>query len=127
MSKTIYYGHHQFKYGTKVEEYELKVINNYFSDENICIVNPSTGIKQGRAENAIMTDCLSAVRNCDIFVFSSMSGVIGKGLYTEIQTALLNNKPIFEIYGNTLTKVNDIEFELLNSDTPREYAVYKVF
>lgn len=124
--KTVYYGHHQYKYGTPVEAYELKTIQKYFADD-ITVINPAIDIIQGRAEEEIMTDCLNAVKSCDALVFSSMCGVIGKGLYTEIKTALDNGIPVYEIYGNTLNPADNITFKLLHSDTPREYAVYKVF
>lgn len=120
--KTVYYGHHQYKYGTPVEAYELKTIQKYFADD-ITVINPAIDIIQGRAEEEIMTDCLNAVKSCDALVFSSMCGVIGKGLYTEIKTALDNGIPVYEIYGNTLNPADNIIFSLLHSDTPREYAV----
>lgn len=125
--KTIYYGHHQYKYGTAVEEYELKIIKKYFENRSIRIINPPVDIDQNRPDAEVMADCLDAVKSCDVLVFSSLCGVIGKGLYTEIKTARDNGIPVYEIYGNTLNPADNITFKLLRSDTPREYAVYKVF
>ena len=98
----IYYAHHQWKYGTKIEKYELDLIKKYFP--NATIFNPSTDliIQPGETEEDIMWQCLQTVRNSDILVFSSMDGVIGTGVYHEIAEAKERDKIIFYIYKNAL-------------------------
>ena len=98
----IYYAHHQFKYGTKVEDYELNIIKVYHtsSDE---IINPSEVINKHVTEANIMRQCVILVMDCDELIFSSMDGVIGIGVYTEVMTALALGKPVYYIYQDHLT------------------------
>ena len=98
----IYYAHHQWKYGTKVEAYEIDVIKRYFP--NAKIFNPSTDLILPKCfgEEAIMARCLETVRNSDILVFSSMDGVIGTGVYHEVEEAKRNGKNVFYIFQNRL-------------------------
>lgn len=98
----IYYAHHQWKYGTPVEAYELGLIRSYFP--NADIFNPFTDLNvYGRSEEQIMEQCLKEVRAADIVVFSSMDGSVGKGVYTEIETAVQLRKLILYIHQDELT------------------------
>lgn len=98
---TIYYAHHQWKYKTKVEEYELGVIKRYFP--NAVIFNPSTDLKcDSRSEENIMRECINTVSKSDIVVFSSMDGSIGKGVFREIINATATGKLVLYIYQNQL-------------------------
>lgn len=98
----IYYAHHQWKYGTKVEAYEIDVIKRYFP--NAKIFNPSTDLILPKTadEYAVMKRCLEIVRNSDILIFSSMDGVIGTGVYHEVEEAKKNGKIVFYIFQNRL-------------------------
>lgn len=98
----IYYAHHQWKYGTKIEAYEIDLIKRYFPNANI--FNPSTDLilPPSSDEVTVMKHCLEAVRNSDILVFSSMDGVIGTGVYQEVKEAKKNGKIVFYIYQNRL-------------------------
>jgi hypothetical protein len=120
----VYYAHHQWKYGTKVEEYELNLIKRYFP--NATIFNPSTDIKTIGSEQEIMKECLETVDNSDIIVFSSMDGVIGKGVYTEVMEAKKKGKLILYINQDELdTIVPSIAIYENNSDnaSDRIYAI----
>lgn len=104
----IYYAHHQYKYNTKVEEYELDLIRRYFPSAKIC--NPSEYLNtEGKTEGEIMQDCYDAIDHSDILVFSSMDGVIGKGVWQEISYASNYNKLILYLYQNKLH--TDVHFE----------------
>ena len=98
----IYYAHHQWKYGSKVEAYEIDLIKRYFP--NAKIFNPSTDLilPPSSNEESVMKRCLETVRNSDILVFSSMDGVIGTGVYQEVKEAKKNGKIVFYIYQNRL-------------------------
>lgn len=63
----IYYAHHQWKYGTQVEQYELDLIRRYFP--NAKIFNPSVDLMHTKedGEEAIMEECLKTVRNSQLF------------------------------------------------------------
>lgn len=104
-SKTtsVYYAHHQWKYGTKVEQYELEVISRYFPHANV--FNPATDLLSTNCgdEKVIMEECLDTVANSDILVFSSMDGMIGIGVYTEVDAALKAGKLVLYLTKNTLT------------------------
>jgi len=98
----IYYAHHQWKYGTQVEQYELNLIKRYFP--NAMIFNPSVDLTHTKAdgEEAIMEECLETVRNSDILVFSSLDGTVGKGVYQEVKEAYKNDKLVLYIYHDVL-------------------------
>lgn len=129
----IYYAHHQWKYGTPIEKYEMDLIKWYFSRYEI--INPSTDIeREGKTEDEIMENCLSKVRDCDMVVFSSMDGMIGKGVYHEINEARCNNKPVFYINQECLTPYQHLQivknrYPMVSdiSDHDRVYAfVYQI-
>lgn len=122
----IYYAHHQWKYGSQVEQYELDLIKRYFPNANIC--NPSTDFHfpKSATEESIMQHCLHTVRNSDILVFSSMDGVIGTGVYHEIEEAEKARKLVFYIFHNALYAGAKIE-QLPKCDrTDRLYAYVKL-
>ena len=100
---TIYYAHHQWKYYTEIEDYELELIKKYFPHAKI--FNPSTDLlsRDCGDEDKIMEECLKTVRNSDIVVFSAMDGMIGKGVYQEISMAKICNKLILVLSQNKLT------------------------
>lgn len=98
----IYYAHHQWKYGTKTEDYELKLIRRYFP--NADIFNPATDLVSTKddGEAIIMDECLKTIKDCDILVFSSLDGTIGSGVYQEVEKAKELGKTIFYIYHDSL-------------------------
>lgn len=81
----IYYAHSRMKYNTMIEQYEIALIRQKFSDAEI--INPNGTVDQTAGEEAIMEECYDLIDNCDALVFSSISGVIGKGVYYEIAEA----------------------------------------
>lgn len=102
MNKRIYYAHHRYKYGTKVEEYELKLIKKFYPDADV--FNPATDLDvyDGISEEEAMKRCIAQVKASDIVVFSSMDGVIGKGVYEELEAANEAGIPIYYIHHNHL-------------------------
>lgn len=67
-------------------------------------------------ESEIMDECLRTVENSDIFVFSSMDGVIGKGVYREVKKAKEADKIIFYIFNNILIHGSYVEIKKKNKD-----------
>lgn len=118
---TVYYAHHQWKYGTKIEEYELDVIRRYFP--NAKIFNPSTDLKNKDCsdESKIMKECLDTVRNSDILIFSIMDGMIGKGVYQEIAEAKASGKLVLVLSQNKLHTAFKV-FETPEFKSDRLYA-----
>lgn len=101
----IYYAHHQWKYGTRIEAYELALIERYFPYAKI--FNPSTDLKSKDCgdEEKIMAECLENVENSNIVIFSSMDGMIGKGVYEEITYAKEIGKMVLYMNQNQFTTV----------------------
>lgn len=113
-----YYAHSVLKYNTDVEKYETSLIPG-------CYINPNGNIDQTQSETEIMKHCYRLIDDCDDLVFSSLDGVIGKGVADEIMYAFMNDKPIYYIYNNKLNKVKQIVIKPIeNSTTRRIYATF---
>lgn len=99
---SIYYAHHQWKYGTKVEEYELDLIKRYFP--HAVVFNPATDLKSKDCgdEAIIMDECVSKVLDSDIVIFSAMDGMIGIGVYNEVAAAEESGKLVLCLTQNKL-------------------------
>ena len=118
----IYYAHHLWKYNTEIEKYEIDVIKTVFPMANI--INPNGAVTQDREEKDIMKDCLLTVENCDILVFSSIDGVVGKGVVDEVSKAKETGKRIYFIHSNRLVEAEHCKFNVIeNSNSNRVYAI----
>lgn len=121
----IYYAHHQWKYGTQIEQYELDLIKRYFPDS--VVFNPATELLTDPAlgEEAIMKECLDRVRDSDIIIFSSMDGVVGTGVYHELEEARKNGKFVYYIFRNGLHLSSNSRFNVsMIEDAHRTDRVY---
>lgn len=123
--KLIYYAHHKSKYNTKTELNEINKIEKAFNLSRI--INPNGWIYQCGNENSIMNQCLKMVENCDILVFSTLDdGVIGKGVYSEIEHALNFNKEVYllkdKLYKFTMSDYNKIKIIYEDTKSWRRYA-----
>ena len=117
----IYYAHHQWKYNTTVELYELSLIRRYFP--NASVFNPSIDLKtDSKDESVIMSECLDTVRNSGILSFSSLDGCVGKGVYQEVMQAQNQGKIIFYIYQDGLRTDFGISERPESKRTDRMYA-----
>lgn len=117
----IYYAHHQWKYNTTVELYELSLIRRHFP--NASVFNPSIDLKtDSKDESVIMSECLDTVRNSDILIFSSLDGCVGKGVYQEVMQAQNQGKIIFYIYQDGLRTDFGISERPESKRTDRMYA-----
>lgn len=125
----IYYAHHQWKYHTLIETYELELIKRYFPDSKI--FNPSIDLTSvslayssvERMEEAIMAECLTEVEKSDILVFSSLDGCIGTGVYHEVMKAKEFGKLVFYIYHDQLYTSFSIAKRGDQVRTDRIYAI----
>ena len=118
----IYYAHHQWKYNTPEEAYELSLIKRYFPNATIC--NPVTDLDSIATgdEKIIMKECLNKVRESDIVFFSSLDGCIGTGVYQEIKEAQKTGKIIFYIFQDKFTDHFTITDREESERTDRLYA-----
>lgn len=118
----IYYAHHQWKYGTPEEVYEISLIKRYFPNANI--FNPATDLTTipSGDETVIMNECLNVVRGADILVFSSLDGCVGTGVFHEVKEAMRKGTIVFYIYQDNLIA----DFEIIEREeferTDRLYA-----
>lgn len=122
--KHIYYAHHRYKYGTKVEEYELNLIKKYHPDADI--FNPATDldIHDGITEEEAMEQCIKQVKASDIVVFSSMDGMIGKGVFEELEAA--KEAGIFTLYLHHDALINQEYFDYRKYALSTDDRVYGV-
>lgn len=122
----IYYAHHQWKYNTPEEAYELTLIRKYFPRAAIC--NPATDLESIATgdETIIMQECLNKVKDSDIVIFSSLDGCIGTGVYHEIKYAQKNGKVIFYIFHDKLTANFVIADRKKSERSDRLYAFVSV-
>lgn len=111
MKKKIYYGHHLYKYNTPIEDFELSIIREKLSDYEI--FNPSTQFifSPHMTEDEIMLECLEKVKECDALVFSSLSGVVGRGVYLEVLQALNTGKEVYYLKQDKLIRIKYIKFK----------------
>lgn len=118
----IYYAHHQYKYNTKIEEYELDLINKLLPSYKVLNPNGDVAFKKSSSEEERMDEFLNAVSNCDALVFSSLSGVVGKGVYKEVNLALYLKKPVYYLHDNDLERYYYSDFDIIN-ESNRIYAI----
>lgn len=116
----IYYAHHQWKYNTKIEDYEIELIKA--AHPGCEIVNPNGALDQTKPEVEIMEDCFGMIKDCDRFVFSTLSGTVGKGVCDEVGFAYSWGLPIEIIERNGLHGITVPRFEPMNSGSNRTYA-----
>ena len=117
----IYYAHHLWKYNTPIESYELDLIKRYFPYHEI--INPNGYIEQNREESIIMKDCLTCIEDCSILIFSSVNGVVGRGVVDEFKKASKLGLPIYYIMDDILYDARGYDFKLMNSENNRLYAI----
>lgn len=123
--KSIYYAHHILKYGTAIEAHEIDLIKDNFPDAEI--INPSIDIeqlKEGRTVENIMEDCFFRIRTCDSLVFSTLSGVIGRGVFAEIAFAESLDKDVYEIIdGKLVQSYCGCNIKTLDASNNKFYAI----
>lgn len=127
----IYYAHHRWKYGTEIEIYEQNLIKATFQEA--MVINPfkdvsaiSYWLDKDTAyhpdDRFVMDQCLTKVASSDILVFSSVDGVIGRGVYEEILKAEILGKPVYYIYQDELTQ----GFSIVKKDKPVTDRIYAI-
>ena len=111
MKKIVYYAHHQWKYDTPIEQWELSLIEKKLSKYEV--FNPSTQFifSPYMTEDEIMLECLDKVKECDALVFSSLSGVVGRGVYLEVLQALNTGKEVYYLKQDKLIRIKYIKFK----------------
>jgi len=128
----IFYSHHTWKYGTPIELYEMAKIMSYFdvnNQDDFTIINPSKALNQEQPESDIMKDAFRLIESCDVLVFSTVSGMIGHGVFNEVVYALNCGKRVYQLYGTDFYEIESIgsfmEYwvkDIIFKGNNREYA-----
>lgn len=125
----IYYAHHIWKYGTPIEVFEMSVIKNGFDfEDEFEIVNPRDTLSQGISESEIMKQAFLMIDQCDALVFSTISGVVGHGVFNEVMYALNKGIQVFCLMGDDCYLVEDKEIfkDIIFKGDNRVYALVNV-
>lgn len=118
----IYYAHHIWKYNTPIEEYELECITKQFKDAEI--INPRITLPQDKPENKILQYAYQIIQKCDALVFSTVSGLIGNGIFNEIAVAVNSGKKLYQIEGDTCYAISDANIkDIIFNGNNRIYAL----
>lgn len=129
MKKKIYYAFHQWKYDTEIEEFELDIIRKKLPEYQVFNPSKDFTFSEDMSEKEIMLECLNKVEGCDALVFSSLSGIVGRGVYSEVRCALVNNKEVYYLKQDKLIKIDYIEFGDIEEkfQSNRTFKVVKEF
>ena len=127
MENVIYYAHHLYKYNTKIEDWELELIEEKLPQ--YVIFNPSTHFTFSKemTEEEIMNICLETVRDCEALVFSSLSGVVGRGVFSEVSLAMELGKDVYCLHEDDIVKVESVCFRPCKKRSNRTYMVVDHF
>ena len=125
--KTVYYAHHQWKYGSIREAEEMELIQERFKEH--FVISPSKWIAR-MEETCAMQQCLHMVGNSDALVFTTLlDDIIGKGVFEEIEMALNCGIPVYLLTTNNEFMqvtyedfINDIAIIYEETKTNRRYA-----
>lgn len=121
----IYYAHHVWKYGTPIEDYEIECIKKKFEDAEI--INPRTLLPQDKPESEIMQLAYDTIKGCDVLVFSTVSGMIGHGVFNEIAVAVNSGISIYQFEGNTCYEMKDVDLkDIVFQGDNRVYALVRI-
>lgn len=127
----VYYAHHKMKYNTEIEKYELELIASKMKQEEYIrgnhnekllrldspleIINPNGYIPQDISEKEIMKMCLKCISTeCDALVFSAINGVIGFGVWQEINEAFATGRKVYYIYKGDIIRLYDFKYKLVD-------------
>lgn len=97
--KKVYYAHHSWKYKTPIEAYEIELLRSAFRTDSYRIINPREFVDQSSPESEIMKQCYDLINECDCLVFSTVSNMIGQGVFNELAYAMNKRLPIYRING----------------------------
>ncbi len=115
----VYYSHAMPLYGTSKEAYEKSQIRKNISV--VKIVDPGTYQDNPEKRKDGMDYCLKLVKDCDGLVFSKYEGEITAGVGKEVNFAIENKIPVYELNGGKLHKIETPVQYLSRLDTIAMY------
>jgi hypothetical protein len=119
----IWFAHAMCTYNRPSEAKELKQIASHF--RKAVVVNPADYDDDPEKQNDLKNFCKRLVSSCDIVVFSRLLGKITAGVGIEINHALRNGIPVYDLAdGQFLPVTNPVRY--LNKDqTKQTYLQWK--
>ena len=93
----------------------MDLIHAKFKDS--IIVNPNGDIDFSPFGGDIeeeMEECYRVIEECDAVVFSSLSGIVGRGVVGEVNKAIELGKNLYYLENDTIKKVETLNFKLTN-------------
>ena len=105
----VYYSHAMPLYGTSKEISEKSQIRKNIS--TVKIVDPGTYQDNPEKRKGGMDYCLKLVKECDSLVFTKYHDKITAGVGKEVNFAIENKMPVYELNGGKLHRI----------ETPVEY------
>ncbi|MHA1344708.1 MAG: hypothetical protein ACTSQG_12020 [Promethearchaeota archaeon] len=85
----VYYAHSIRIYDTEIEEKEYSFLREKYEN----VFNPNTEIEYKIEEG--MKPYLDAVKASDLIIYLEFEGFVGKGVFREVELALINNIPVY--------------------------------
>jgi hypothetical protein len=124
MEDFVYFAHSLMSYDGDYERFCLSLIESKFPD--VDLFNPNGKVAQTTDEDA-MKHCLAAIGDdaCKALVFSTSSGMVGKGVMREIVVATARQIPIYAIIGNKIFLTTGVTFTPIDFSN-RVYAVANI-
>lgn len=69
-----------------------------------------------------MALCIKKVREADVFVFSDVDGVVGRGVFYEMLEAFSAGRFVYHVFQNEVMRVHDLVSTIIGKENPRVYA-----
>jgi len=120
----IYYAHAICTYGSEQEEMERKCIKKEFS--NCVVVDPSLYENDARKRRDGMQFCKGLISSSDVLVFTRLLGKITSGVGIEINHALGENKPVFELNNGKMHRVKSPVKYISRENTIKLYNKWRM-
>ena len=74
----------------------------------------------------ILDTAYGMIKDCDALVFSTVSGMIGHGVFNEIAVAVNSGVTIYQLEGDSCYKMDDIDLkEIIFRGDNRVYALVR--
>jgi hypothetical protein len=116
MSKpSVYFAHSKLDYNTKVEKDAIKTLSAMYK-----VFCPNNNL----GETGSMSHYLKVVKWCDETVALEHGGLVGRGVYEEVNMAIESKKPTFVLRDGKLLKVKGSK--IVNRDDWKRYAKLEV-
>ena len=110
-------------YGTELEKAEAGIIRASLPDYEI--VDPGAYEDNPEKNAQAMQYCFGLIDGCDSLAFSRLLGKITSGVGLEVNYALSEYKPVYEIEGNRLSRVTRRVAYLTREETWKHYDFWR--